>query len=536
MDVKETEVEPGVGETLSKAIDLLKRRGVGIIAVACLITIATNAVLAWLPNRYTSQATLLVVQQQVPERYVVPTTSTSLADALQAMKEEVLSRTRLSEIIGDFDLYAKERTALPPEQIIDLMRRNIDIQPLNADPERRDFNAFRISFTATSPHLAQDVTSRLTSLFIQANLKTREDQAKNTTRFLSEQLKVVANRLVEQEQRLRDYKMQHLGELPEQEQGNVAILGGLQAQLQNTEASLSRAQQQRVYLESLLDDYRRGSAHGALLGNGLSGTHIVTPLAAATAELTRLQTVRDNLLSRYTSAHPDVKKAEADVVRQSQVVDRLRTSESAQSNSNTPQTPINSEDDISTIQIRSQLEANRVEIDGLLGDQKRLKAAAADYQHRLDATPVTEQQLAEVLRDYDLLKKEYADLLSKQEQSQLASSLEKQQEGQQFRLVDLPSLPTVPSSPKRLKMSLGGIAGGLFVGLAFALLREMRKQPFHDEKELKKCFSVPVVSVPLVLTPREKRNRTWRNSFEWTTASALFLAALAAEFLVYRWR
>src|SRR5581483_671121 len=293
MDVKETEVEPGVGETLSKAIDLLKRRGVGIIAVACLITIATNAVLAWLPNRYTSQATLLVVQQQVPERYVVPTTSTSLADALQAMKEEVLSRTRLSEIIGDFDLYAKERTALPPEQIIDLMRRNIDIQPLNADPERRDFNAFRISFTATSPHLAQDVTSRLTSLFIQANLKTREDQAKNTTRFLSEQLKVVANRLVEQEQRLRDYKMQHLGELPEQEQGNVAILGGLQAQLQNTEASLSRAQQQRVYLESLLDDYRRGSAHGALLGNGLSGTHIVTPLAAATAELTRLQTVRD---------------------------------------------------------------------------------------------------------------------------------------------------------------------------------------------------------------------------------------------------
>lgn len=538
MDAKSPEPEASLNETVTRLTALLRRRGLAIIAIACAVSIATNAVLAWLPNRYTSEATLLVVQQQVPERYVTPTTSTSLAQALQAMKEEVLSRTRLLQIIADFHLYAKERKSQSLEQVIELMRRNIDILPLNADPARQDFNAFDISFTADNPHLAQDVTSRLTALFIEANLKTREDQAKNTTNFLSEQLKVVANRLSEQEQRLRDYKMRHLGDLPEQEAGNVAILNSLQSQLQNTASSLSRAQQQHVYLESLLDDYRREAARGNVVSNSLTGAHAVTPLEAARAELARLQSVRDDLLDRYTSVHPEVKKVQADIARQQRIVENLRTSNAPQTAAEKKQTPtaIDPEDDVRVMQIKSQLEANRLELNGLLSDEKRLKAAAVDYQNRLDATPVTEQQLAGVLRDYDLLKKEYADLLNKQQQSQLATSLEKQQEGQQFRLVDSPSLPTLPSSPKRLKLSLGGMAGGIFLGLAFAFLMEMLNPSFHTEKELEKCFGVPVVGVPLLLTPKEGRTRIWKNLFEWAAAFVFVVAAFGAEFLVYRLR
>jgi polysaccharide chain length determinant protein (PEP-CTERM system associated) len=539
MDVQTPETEANPSETLIKLIGVLKRRWVSIIAIACAISIAADIVLILLPNRYTSEATLLVVQQQVPERYVIPTTSTSLADALQAMKEEVLSRTRLLEIIGDFHLYVNERKRLPPEQVVELVRRNIAIQPLNAVPERPDFNAFKISFTADTPRLAQDVTARLTSLFIEANLRTREDQAKNTTNFLSEQLKVVANRLAEQEERLRDYKMRHLGELPEQQQGNVAILSGLQSQLQNTAVSLSRAQQQRVYFESLLNDYRRGAARGTALPTSAAGGRSLTPLQAARTELARLQAARNDLLSRYTAAHPDVKRADADIERQQQLADSLKESESSRGDDRSanekPNAAVDPEDDVSIMQIKSQLAANQLEIQGLINDQKRLKAAVDDYQNRLEATPVTEQQLAGVLRDYDLLKKEYADLLNKQEQSQLATSLEKQQEGQQFRLVDSPSLPSVPSSPKRLKMSVGGLAGGIFLGLALAFLREMRNPAFHTEEELQKRFRVRVVGVPLFITPREQRSRFWRNAFECTAASVLVLAALGAELMVYRW-
>lgn len=536
MDVTSTDTETNPTEALTKVIGILRRHWVSIVAIACTIAIAADAVLLFLPNRYTSEATLLVVQQQVPERYVIPTTSTSLADALEAMKQEVLSRTRLLEIISDYHLYAKERRKLSPEQIVELMRRSIAIQPLNADPARQDFNAFKISFTTENARLAQDVTTRLTALFIEENLKTREDQAKNTTNFLSEQLKTVANRLAEQEGRLRDYKMHHLGELPEEQEGNVAVLQGLQAQLQNTEAGLSRAQQQRVYLESLLNDYRRESARGAVSGVAV-GNRPATPLQAARAELARLKTIRDDLLTRYTPEHPDVKRAQADIARQQQVVNTLNAAERTQDNAGATATAAaaNPSDDLEVMQIKSQLQANRLEIDGLIKDQKRLKAEAADYQSRLDATPVTEQQLSAVLRDDELLKKEYADLLNKQQQSQLATSLEKQQEGQQFRVIDPPSLPMLPSSPKRLQLSIGGIAVAIILGAGLAFLRELARPSFHTEEELQRQFHIPVTGVPLLSTPREKRDRFWRNVFECSAASLLVVAALGAEFVVYKW-
>ena len=339
-----------------------------------------------LPNQYVSEGTLLVVQQQVPERYVTPTTSSGLADALQAMKEEVLSRTRLFEIIDEFHLYQKERRRLAPEQVIGLMRRNIDIQPLNTQTEQRDFNAFKISFTADNPHLAQEVTSKLTSLFIEENLKTREDQATNTTNFLSEQLSDVEKRLTDQEARLRDYKMKHLGELPEQEQGNLAVLSGLQTQLQSTEAALGRAQQQHVYLQSLLNNYRNLVKQGGA-PEGIFGKVAGTPLDTAQNELTRLQSVRDDLLARYTPQHPEVRKAEADAARQQQLVDRLKSAKAPEPDTDKLSSAGHADaddDDASVMQVKSQLEANRLEIQSLSKDEQRIKAAAAQYENRLE--------------------------------------------------------------------------------------------------------------------------------------------------------
>ena len=142
-----------------------------------------------------------------------------------------------------------------PEQIMALMTRDIDIEPIISPTPQKDLNAFQISFTAQNPHIAQQITSTLTSLFIQENLKSREEQAANTTGFLHQRTEETKKRLEVQEQRLRDFKMQNLGDLPEQQSGNLGVLSGLQSQLQTTAANLSRAQEQRVYLQSLLSGY-----------------------------------------------------------------------------------------------------------------------------------------------------------------------------------------------------------------------------------------------------------------------------------------
>lgn len=539
------EPESDLNETLSRLLGVVTRRRWWVLTTASGTALATILVLSQVPNRYSSAATLLVAQQRVPERYVVPTTTTTIREALVGMTQEVLSRTRLLGIIEELGLYGREKKRLAPEQVIELMRGNIDIQPLEeGKPANRDVSAFTVAFTSDSPLVAQQVTSRLTSLFIEENLRTREDQAAVTTKFLQEQLEAAQTKLAEQEQRVRDFKMQHLGELPEQQQGNLTILAGLQAQLQNTVASLNRAEQQRVYLTTLLDGYRSLADRAALLPDaspapsGSAGSRVATPVEAARSELARLQSERAKLMVAYTPQHPDVMKVDLEIAKTEALIERL---------SNSPPAPVTEKIQARTMptppgatesavaQVTSQLEANRLEIENLSRDQKQLKASIAEYQNRLNQTPVREQQLAAVLRDHELLKKDYADLQSKKQEAALATTLEKEQAGQQFRVIDPPSVPTIPVSPQRLKISLGGIAGGIFLGLVLAFLAEARDHSFHSEKSVSLRFSMPiVVGIPLLLSSGERRLRVLKRVLECAGAIVLVAAVLIAEFYVYR--
>ena len=271
-----------------------------------------------------------------------------------------------------------------------------------------------------------------------------------------------------------------------------------------------------------------------------------TPLEAAQAELNRLRTDRANLLVRFTPQHPDVIKINRDIAAVEANVERLKTAGASSEQTVTPassagsqvaRTPARSVDNPAMAQVKSQLEANRLEIENLQKDEKQLKASLAQYQNRLNLTPVREQQLTSLLRDYDLVKKDYEDLVNKELQSQLATSLEKNQGGRQFRLVDPPSLPVLPASPNRLKLNLGGLAGGVAFGLLLAFLMEMRDRSFHTESELSAEFAAPiVVSVPLILTPAEERRRSWHNTLQWIAGSALMLMVSAVEFYAYRHR
>jgi polysaccharide chain length determinant protein (PEP-CTERM system associated) len=473
----------------------------------------TLFVLSLIPNRYSSEATLLVVQQQIPQRYVLPTTTTDMREALQATTEEVLSRTRLLAIIDEFSLYPNERRRASPEALLESMRKDIEIQPIeNPTSPTRDVSSFKISFIASSPQLAQEVTSRLTSLFIEQNLETREHQATTTTNFLREQLEAARTKLSDSEEQVRAFKMEHLGELPEQEAGNLAIMSGLQSQLQNTMAGLARAGEQREYLESL-SEYR-----SLTVGN----------------DLTRLKAERAKLLDRYTPQYPAVIKLNEKISQMEVSLKRLQvwmTSGNQASPADASSAPLAAmEEDTSLAQLRGQLEANQREIENLSKDEKRLKDEVEQYQRRVNATPMREQQLAGILRNYDQLKQDYADLLAKETQSQMSAELEKRQEGQQFRLVDRPSLPTVPSSPKRIKISLGGVGAGIGLGLALAFLMHMKDRSFHSEEDLSQRFALPlVVGVPLLLTSYEERSRTRKRALEWVAGSGVILAVLLAQ-------
>lgn len=465
---------------------------------ATTIALATVAVALILPDRYESESTLAVVQQQVAQTLVAPIAETTVGDAINSMTREVLSRSQLLAIIEELDLYPEDRKNSTPNALLaERMRKDLAIEPLEL-PSGKDSTAFKISFFADNPQLAQRVVTRLTSLFINETLKARGNQATRTTDFLNEQVAAAKQKLDEQEQRLAAFKTSNLGGLPEQQASNIETLAALRMQLATVSADERRANEQRNAIESSVE------------GN-----------------VARLESERNSLLNRLTPRHPDVVKKEQEIAKMQMVLERLKSRTSISG-----QPPIG---DNSAAQLTAESDKLRGELENLSEQGQRLKTQISQYEQRINLTPLKEQQLASILRNYDLFKQDYADLVNKQIRSQQSATVEERQEGQHFRLVDPPTLPAVPSGPKRLKISLGGVAGGIAVGLVLAFLMNVKKSSFYSDKELKRHFSVPlVVSVPVLLTASEQRGQNRKLVLEWVAAAAMTLVVCAAEFYVFQ--
>jgi len=495
------EPETNITEIVDQVVGLLKRRRWWIISIACFMALATVGLSLRLPDRYSSEAILSVVQQQVSQRYVETGATSSPAVLIQGMARNILSRGRLVAVADELGLYARERRQLTPEGLAERMQKDVDIEPLD-DAGRNDFRAFKITFTAETPTLAQSAANRLSSLFIEENLKTRGEQAGKTASFVTAELENAKNKLSEQEKRLQDFKMRNLTELPEQQQANFAVLTDRRMQLQNVMAGLSRVQQERTSLESLVS-----------------------------GKVAILQSERSNLLTRFTPRHSEVIKKNQEIAQFQAVLDHMKAGKAGIANPGSGTlTP-----DPSLAQWESQANSIAFEGENLSRDKQRLDAEIGTYQNRVNIAPLAEQQLAGLVRDYELYKKEYEDLLGKQLQSQQTVSLEERQEGQQFRLVDPPTLPAFPSSPKRLKISLGGLGAGLALGLVLAFLIDMKEKSFHFDREISRSFNLPlVVAIPLLLTPAEERSRTWTRVVESVAAGVMVMAVCAAELYVFR--
>src|SRR5271165_1313292 len=233
-----------------------------------------------LPASYKSGTLILVEEPTMPKDYVTPNINENLQDRLQNMTQQILSRTRLLHIIDQLNLYAGSHSLITPDEKVERMRKDIQIE-LVRDPGN-EITAFNVYYLARDPHVAQRVTSELTNLFIDENLEIRQQQSENTTNFLEGQLETARQSLAEQEAKVREFKGEHVGELPSQQASNLQILNGMQSQLQNEQEALNAAQQQRVYLQALISQYR------TLQGSTRTADGTPTGLPAIGKELDRL--------------------------------------------------------------------------------------------------------------------------------------------------------------------------------------------------------------------------------------------------------
>src|ERR1022692_1565257 len=184
---------------------------------------------SWLiPSTYRSATLILVEQPSVPEKYVVSNIDLDIQHQLDSITQQILSRTRLLHIIDTLGLYAQDRKHKGPDELVEQMRKDIEIELSHGDDKK--LSAFNIYYVNRDPKMAQLATAELANLFIAENLEQRQKRSENTTKFLQDQLDQARTKLAAQEAKLRVFKDQHLGELPTQTQSNLQILIGLRSE------------------------------------------------------------------------------------------------------------------------------------------------------------------------------------------------------------------------------------------------------------------------------------------------------------------
>jgi polysaccharide chain length determinant protein (PEP-CTERM system associated) len=511
---------------------IVSRRRWWIVLPVFVVWAAVWGISWFLPASYKSETLILIEQQKVPEQYVVSNVANDLQDRLQSMTQQIMSRTRLLRIIEQFDLYAGSRSRMTEEQIVDRMRKDIEIQLVQAPGRKDDLSAFRVSYSSRDPRVAQQVTNELTSLFIEDNLQSRRQQSQSTTGFLDSQMQEARQKLSGQEERVRDFKTHYLGELPTQMQSNVQILTGLQARLQGATESLSQSRQQKTYLESLLAQYR--AVHESLNRGGDQGQ--LPP--ALDEEIARLKAQLAEVAARYTEKHPDYKKLKEQLQTAERMRDKIasevKTAPPSGTDDKTPATYSDLKDMSAMLQIESQLKANEVEIANRQQQVKSIEAQIDDYQKRINEAPVREQQLADLTRDYDQSRANYESLLAKRNQSELATNLEERQQGEQFRILDPASLPQKPYKPDRLLLSAIGLLLGCVLAAAITGALELGDDRVHGERDLEGVVTAPILSeIPTLRTVAEEtwaRRRFWIECF---AGSLMLMATAAGLFATY---
>lgn len=469
-----------------------RRKWLAIVVFLIPLTGVVCLVMA-LPNVYRSTASVLVERQQLPEDLVRATVNSEVEIRLRTLSAEILSRSRLEQLIGRFGLYPELTAKTSAEEAVGRMRRDISLQLTSADQNGRGGGAtisFALRYVGRDPETVALVTNALASFYVEENLKVRERLAAGTTEFLRVQLDQSKKRLDEQERRLSELNRQHMGELPPQLQGNLARLESLADQLRVNRSEQVRAQERR--------DILAGQLAQAEASSGVETDAM--RLARFRQELTTLRI-------KYTDKWPDIIRLKDEIATLERKLANPEPAAKAPEAAALGLTP-------EVLRLRDALRTANTEIGLMKEEEQRVRRSLETYQKRVDNAPQHEPEYQELSRDYETNKNLYRALVQRYETAQIGEEMEQRQQGERFRILDAAAPSGNPFAPNRPRLLLVTVV--LCVGLAGAalVLAEVLDTSFHSAADLRTATAVPVlVRIPSIVTEADTRRRRWRFRF-----------------------
>ncbi|BCA54145.1 putative Lipopolysaccharide biosynthesis protein [Nitrospira sp. KM1] len=456
---------------------------VGVAWVLCL----------WLPKSYRSSTLLHFEEQKV--RYVkgvdAPTTE-AVPDKLEAvqsginkMRQVLYRRELLIQVAQEFHLYGYDKEYSSPaleEGIVGSMRDSVKIET----PKESPF--LKVSFVASDPVMARDVTARMAELFIQEIASSRVGIAESSSEFLQHELDKLKLQLEAKEKTLAQFKASHLGALPEQMESNLRAIDRLEAE--------STAQHEG---EKALNT-KLASVDKAIREYEDPGNEMSSKRAARDPRIARINELERTLLSMqavYKESYPDLAMIRNEIRK----LQSMTTEEYIGLNSG----PEDSENASSVRGRKKALDPYKAELlkqrEDILGQlelisvrKARIASEVKKYEGRLEKTSLHQQELMVTQRDYDNLQKSYQALLDKKMNVSMAGELEKKRQGTQLRIIDPATLPRLPEKPNILLIMLGGLGVGCALGLGGAFGLELLRRGYVSAEEVEVGLGLPVIS------------------------------------------
>ncbi|HOD35385.1 MAG TPA: chain-length determining protein [Syntrophales bacterium] len=452
-------------KTVGDVIAIIKRRKHYLIWPAVAIFLLSMIVAYTWPPTYSSTSTILIEDQEIPREYVMTTVSSYAEHRLQTINQRIMSTTRLTEIINKLNLYSDLRQKKTMEEIIGEMRKDIKLEMISGDViDRRAGRktvatiAFSISYEGRNPAVVQQVTNVLTSLYLEENLRVREQQTEGATRFMEDERKAVEEQMAEIDRQIADFKQKNVNALPELAQYNYQSIDRIELTISQLKNQLKELKEKETYLQTQLAS------------------------VPSNTRLQELQTRLKSLESQYTDKHPDVKKTKVEIA---ELEKKLRTSGK---NPTEPDNPTHVTLSAQLASIRSEIKAVKLQISDA-ESQRNI------YNRRIASSAKVEEEYKLLLAKRNNLMVKYDDISKKYLESKTASGLEKDQMGERFTLIDAARLPEKPVQPNRPAIIFIGLVLGIGAGVCSTALKEFSDQSVRTAGALSKALGLPVLAV-----------------------------------------
>lgn len=532
-------------------IDIVRRHRSWILGPAFLgLVIGVVVAFLW-TDSYIAKGTIRVAPPQIPSRLVPVNVNEEMAQRVNAIQQEIITRASLKNLIQTYNLYPDDRKRLPDEDVIEKMRRAIGISPLQSlsrGGSNQQYYVFSVSFIYSDRKLAQKVCADLIDRFTKQSTESRLNQSRQTTIFLSDQYEAAKRDLDEIDAKIAVFKSKYYGELPEQEQMIVSRISSMEASLQATASQLSRAQQDKIQLETQLRELREQAtvlAQPVTESAAGAAPALRSPrLIEVERELERARGQLNLMRESYTDSHPDVQRLLAyiqskerqreELLREAHAAAAASTAPAARSGIPAANVAKLREVNSAIVRVQTALQAKDMEIEELNRQINDGKARLKITQGKLESGPTVSQEYLQLIRDRELAARRYEDMSRKLQDSTMATEIVTRGQGETMEVLDSPVIPDEPIAPNRPFIISIGLVVGAALGISLASFREIKDTSLKNLKDVRAYTRLTVLgSIPLLendFIVRRRRRISWA---AWASAILLGILLMAGSVAYY---